>query len=433
MADKADKDVSFTAPWTQNLAHRQDPNRVSSLQISNQKFTPRPGGDFLPADGAVADTRPEYSSPQTPFSQNGEEHSYYDVSILKAPVWRYEIAGYFFLGGLSAGAYLLARMAERFGGKKYRDLTRAGTWISFLSVLPCPLLLIHDLGDAKRFHHMLRVFKPTSPMSLGTWTLLGYSGMVSAAMARELLCDKNKCPEERDDAIGTLTRAWINLHDAAGVPLAIGIAGYTGVLLSCTANPMWCKNPWIGPLFSASAIGTGAAATSLLLNATSPADDSPAQHVLEKVDTIAHLAEAATMAGYLKHAGEKAKPLTHGSMKKHMAVAAGALIGAEVLKHLPLRGKARKGARMAASLLGLVSGFSLRWAFIYGAHEAGNDPRLARLASKPKQSSRMGKNPQSSISSEKPTRGSMGVNRAAEPRRVGSSAHNGGAHGIVPG
>jgi formate-dependent nitrite reductase membrane component NrfD len=426
----ADKDVSFTAPWTQNLAHKPDPNRVSSLQVSNEKFMPRPAGDFLPADSATAETRPSHSSPQTPFSQHDQEHSYYDVSILKAPVWKYEIASYFFFGGLSAGAYLLARMAERFGGKKYQDLTHAGTWIAFATLIPCPLLLIHDLGDRKRFHHMLRVFKPTSPMSLGTWTLVGYSGMVGAAVAHDLIRNKTQPPEERHDTIGTLTRAWINLHDAAGVPLAIGIAGYTGVLLSCTANPLWTKNPWIGPLFSASAIATGAAAISLALDATSPADESPSHSILEKIDTAAHLGEAITLGGYLRHAGEKAKPLTHGSMKKHMKIAAGALIGAEVLKHLPLRGRPKKAARMAASVLGLVSGFSLRWAFVYGAHEAGNDPRLARLASKPKKSLQTSQGK----FTQQPTRGFMGVNRAAEPRRVGGSAHNGGAqHGIIPG
>jgi hypothetical protein len=113
-------------------------------------------------------------------------------------------------------------------------------------------------------------------------------------------------------------------------------------------------------------------------------------------------------------------------MKKHMAISAAGLLGSEVLKHLPLRGNAKKAARMGSAVLSLISGFSLRWAMIYGAHEAGNDPRLARLASKPKQS-------RPKISNEKPTRGLTGVNRAAEPKRVAGSAHNGGAHGIVPG
>jgi formate-dependent nitrite reductase membrane component NrfD len=422
----ADKEFPYQADWVRNLQHKKDPNRVNSLQISNEKFTPRPAtsGDRIPLQ-----------SPQVPLSQVGEP-SYYNVSILKSPVWKYEIASYFFLGGLSAGAYVLARIAERFGGDQYKDLTKAGTWVALATVIPCPPLLIHDLGDRTRFHHMLRVFKPTSPMSLGTWTLVAYSGMLGAAVTREVVHDiagwrppglKQTFPEDRADYIGTIFRSWRNVHDAIGIPFAIGLAGYTGVLLSCTSNPMWCKNPWLGPLFSASAMGTGAAAISLVLDSRSSAHDSPSQKVLEKIDTAAHIAETIAMTGYLKHAGEKAKPLTHGSMKKHMTIAAGALIGAEVLKHLPLHGKAKKTARMAASVLGLVSGFSLRWAMVYGAHEAANDPRTARLASKPKKV-------QAKIYSEKPTRRLTGVNRAAGSfSGMSGPAPNGGAHGIVPG
>src|SRR5881392_3757695 len=89
------------------------------------------------------------------------EHSYYDVSFLKPPLWKWEIASYFFLGGVSAGSYILGRVAEQFGGRRYVPLTRWGTWLAAGTILPCAPLLIHDLGDPKRFHHMLRVWKPT--------------------------------------------------------------------------------------------------------------------------------------------------------------------------------------------------------------------------------------------------------------------------------
>ena len=71
--------------------------------------------------------------------------------MLKPPVWESDIAVYFFLGGLSAGAYLLARSAERFGGERYRRLTQAGTVVAVLAAAPCAPLLIVDLGDPKRF------------------------------------------------------------------------------------------------------------------------------------------------------------------------------------------------------------------------------------------------------------------------------------------
>src|SRR5206468_456221 len=98
-------------------------------------------------------------------------------------------------------------------------------------------LLIHDLGDPKRFHHMLRVFKPSSPMSLGTWTLMAYSGMATAAVVREYLRDNTTARANRGTTHDLINGVLLAAHDAAGIPLALGVLGYTGVLLSCTANP----------------------------------------------------------------------------------------------------------------------------------------------------------------------------------------------------
>src|SRR5437870_13794814 len=99
-------------------------------------------------------------------SLSPQQPSYYDIALLQAPVWKWEIASYFFFGGVSSGAYLISRLAERFGGGRYRDVARVGSYVALASFLPCPPLLIHDLGDPKRFHHMLRVWKPSSPMNL---------------------------------------------------------------------------------------------------------------------------------------------------------------------------------------------------------------------------------------------------------------------------
>ncbi|CAN5692671.1 polysulfide reductase NrfD [soil metagenome] len=308
--------------------------------------------------------------------ESKSEPCYYNVSILKSPVWKWEIATYFFLGGLSAASYTLARIAERAGSGKYRHLTRAGTFVAFAAMLPCAPLLIRDLGDRKRFHHMLRVFKPSSPMNLGTWLLLGFSGISLTAVLREKARD-GRGTIDRFRSRGLISEALCAAHDAAGIPLALGVAGYTGVLLSCTANPMWCKNPWLGPLFMCSAFGTGAAATSL---AMAWRNESAGDTVLDRVETVSRIGEAITLAGYLKHAGETAKPLTRGSMKKHLGVAIGALVVGEVLQRLPVPRRAKRFTRVASALATLAGGLSLRWAMVHGGHEAANDPRLARLA-----------------------------------------------------
>ena len=181
------------------------------------------------------------------------------------------------------------------------------------------------------------------------------------------------------------------LHDAAGVPFALLVASYTGVLLSCTANPLWCKNPWLAPLFTASAIATGADAISLALDCTGsdrdrrgPGDDSPSQRVLHQVNTLAHAVEGVTAAGFLRHAGEKAKPILRGKQSTHFALAVGGLAAAEVLKRLPVAPSMRKPVRMFAAAVGLAAGFSLRWAIVQGGREAATDPHTSRLASRPK-------------------------------------------------
>ena len=102
--------------------------------------------------------------------------AYYDISLLKAPVWTPEVGIYFFLGGLSSCAFSIARLADRLGRGRYRNVTKVGTLIAALAALPCAPLLIWDLGDPNRFHHMLRVWKPSSPMNLGSWTLTAYTG-----------------------------------------------------------------------------------------------------------------------------------------------------------------------------------------------------------------------------------------------------------------
>lgn len=388
------KDVDFTAPWLANLRHRPDPNRVSGdlgmpRPAQELPVIASPDAAHMPPVTVDARTPPTSLVAQhDPQSRPQPEPSYYDVSMLKRPLWKWEIAAYFFFGGVSAGSYVLSRLAEWHGGpdKAHQRLTKVGTYLAMASFLPCPPLLIHDLGDPKRFHHMLRVFKPTSPMSLGSWAIVGYSGMAAAAVMREYMKQNvwhGRAPPTR--LLRMADKALLVLHDAAGVPFALLVAGYTGVLLSCSANPLWSKNPWIGPLFTASAVATGAEAISLALDCTSRGDDadSAAQSALRKIDTVAHAAELACLAGFTRHAGERAKPLHRGAQRKHHLISLGGIVAAEVLKALPVSGRLRKPVRVAAAVLGLAAGFSLRWGMVMGGRDAADDPHLARAVSKP--------------------------------------------------
>jgi formate-dependent nitrite reductase membrane component NrfD len=308
------------------------------------------------------------------------EPSYYDIPFLKKPVWSWEIGCYFFLGGLSAASYVLARVAERLGGRRYRAVTRAGTAVAAAAVLPCPALLIADLGDPSRFHHMLRVFKPRSPMNLGSWVLAGYSGIVLATAVREWRRGSWGRAE------GPAVRAAVLLLDAAGIPLALFFSGYTGVLLSGTSTPLWSRNPWLGPLFTASAISNGASAIRLALEFQPGAGQEPRQpppdiQALETIDQAAHVAEAVCLAGYFSKAGSLARPLTRGKAAPFFWGAVAGLVLSEVLRHAPGR-RTRRWGRVAAAAAGIAGGFALK----FGLQQAGavsvSDPEASRQVSR---------------------------------------------------
>jgi hypothetical protein len=94
-----------------------------------------------------------------------QETTYYDYPLLKETIWGWEIIWYFFFGGLAAGCYFIASLAVLFGSHEDRTTVRAGYYLSLLALLPCPPLLIKDLGRPERFLNMLRIFKLKSPMS----------------------------------------------------------------------------------------------------------------------------------------------------------------------------------------------------------------------------------------------------------------------------
>ena len=194
----------------------------------------------LPA--TIAEQLATITTGYTPDSEHElQEPSYYDYPVLKAPVWRWEIIWYFFFGGLAAGCYVIASIAALFGSREDRPVARAGYYLSLLSVLPCPILLIKDLGRPNRFLHMLRIFKVKSPMSMGTWSLISFSlfsGVTAVIQAA------------RD---GFLGRWWGSRLLAAlpqrflaipGSALGVFLGGYTGVLLTATSIPLWARTFW---------------------------------------------------------------------------------------------------------------------------------------------------------------------------------------------
>ena len=148
--------------------------------------------------------------------------SYYGKPVLNPPVWEArDIAGYFFLGGLAGGSSLLAAGADLTGRPELSRAAKAGAGAAITLSLAA---LVHDLGRPARFLNMMRVFKVTSPMSVGTWLLSGYAPAAAVAAASALT--------------GRLPRLGAAATAAAAV-LGPGVAAYTAALISDTAVPAW--------------------------------------------------------------------------------------------------------------------------------------------------------------------------------------------------
>ena len=189
-------------------------------------------------------TREQLAVPRAEF------RSYYGRQVLKSPAWNWMIAAYLFSGGLSAGSAMLAAGADLTGRPGLRRVSRVGSLVSILASL---YFLVADLGRPERFHHMLRVAKPSSPMSMGTWILSAYGPGAGLAGVAELM----PSPLRRT-WLGRLMRWLARPAGLWAAGTAPGVASYTAVLLSQTAVPAWHEaHPYLPFVFTGSAAASG--------------------------------------------------------------------------------------------------------------------------------------------------------------------------------
>lgn len=198
-----------------------------------------------------ATTRPRRGGRDDMAVPPADFRSYYGRPILKPPAWNWMIAAYLFLGGLSAGSALLGAGADLRGLPHLRRTSRLGALASILASL---YFLIADLGRPERFHHMLRVAKPSSPMSMGTWILSAYGPGAGLAAVAEVMPRRL-----RRSRLGRLVSWAARPAGLEAAAVAPAVASYTAVLLSQTAVPAWREaHPYLPFVFTGSAAASGA-------------------------------------------------------------------------------------------------------------------------------------------------------------------------------
>ncbi len=307
--------------------------------------------------------------------RGGGTGGYYDYPVVRRPVWTWEVPAYFWLGGLGAGAFVTASLAQTFGSADDRPIAADGFYVAAAALVPCAPLLVADLGRPQRFHHMLRIFKPLSPMNLGAWTLTGFTPLAFARAASHA-ADTGLLR----GPLGALARLLPRrLLELTGSLLGLVLAGYSGVLLGATNVPLWAKSKLLGGVFMASALSSGSAAVALQAARRGAPEET--LHRLAAIESAASLGEMAIVAGYLVQSGKTARPLTTGRFAAPFWFGA---VGAGGLLLILLHGVARRGhgrtlrsVSTAAAVCTIIGSMALRWSIF----EAGKDSSEDQSAS----------------------------------------------------
>lgn len=296
-----------------------------------------------------------------PFPRASEQTGYYGMPLLKQPQWKWEVPIYLFVGGLAGAAGVIAPLAE-WVGNDYK-LARDARWLALGGVTLSTGLLVADLGRPERFLNMLRVFKPQSPMSVGSWVLTAFGTMAGAsAFAKAVQARWDWLPVR---VVGNLAQAGVG---ALGLPLH----NYTGVLVGATVVPVWNCNIKTLPLhFGASGVQAGCSALELMGHFDSPA--------LNWLAMMANAYETYEGIHLERRRDRELVPLKKG--RSGWITRAGGVLSGPVPLGLRLMaafssGRRARNARKWAAVAGLAGSLLTRHGWIAAGRESARNWRL---------------------------------------------------------
>jgi formate-dependent nitrite reductase membrane component NrfD len=287
--------------------------------------------------------------------------TYYDRPLLKESVWSIDIPIYYFLGGTAGAALTLGaaiQLVSPRGHHPLRKLSAICHWTGIVGSTAGAAFLIHDLGRPSRFLNMMRVFRPTSPMNMGTWIL---AGAAPTAICTGLFVNRAGFFGDIAEVTGYLS----GLFGAA-------LAGYTGVLVANSAIPLWQEaRAWVPAMFVASS----AAAAASVIDIVSPHEGT--RGVTRLFGTAGRLAEMATAKQVERTASAISKvgePLHRGGASVLWKLASGLTAASFVTSVLP--GRSRKKT-IVSGALGIAGSLCLRFAVHYLSNASARDPRAS--------------------------------------------------------
>ncbi|HEX6256608.1 MAG TPA: NrfD/PsrC family molybdoenzyme membrane anchor subunit [Euzebyales bacterium] len=274
--------------------------------------------------------------------------TYYDKPVIKEPVWTWEIPWYVWTGGIAGGSAVLTGIATVTGHVALAQVARR---IGTAATVPSPVLLVMDLGRPERFHHMLRVLKPTSPMSVGSWTLMLFSAAQGGGW---LLAELGWFPRLRA------------LADVAAGVLGTIMATYTAVLFADTAVPVWHEARRELPFAFAAGAATAAGAASWL--AAGDEVGGPAR----RLAVGAAVVELAVVEGMRRRLGDLAEPYEREDAGRFATAARWLTAAGATLSAI---GRGRRMVRVLGAGALLAGSLCERWAVYRAGFISARDPR----------------------------------------------------------
>jgi hypothetical protein len=223
------------------------------------------------------------------------ESGYSTKEVTKVPGWHGLVAWDLLFNNLTTGLFLFAAVGELASPGLLAPVAKAAYPVALVFLFTDLMLLVLDLGDPLRFHHMLRVFKPSSPMSLGTWSLTAYSMPLTLIVAIEAAQSLNLLPP------GSIVLEWVRkLAVVVGLLPAFGSLAYKGVLFSTSSQPGWKDARWLGGFMANSALMLGCAELLAVSVLTGHARAAAALRTVAVVLLLLHIIPAALLCSELR-------------------------------------------------------------------------------------------------------------------------------------
>jgi formate-dependent nitrite reductase membrane component NrfD len=282
------------------------------------------------------------------------ERGRYGRPVIKQPVWKPEIPFYFYTGGLGGASAGLAALSELRGND---ELARRAWLLALGGAAASPALLISDLGVPRRFLHMLRMFKVTSPMSVGSWLLSAFGATTA--------------PAALDAWTGVLPPPLGVGARAASALLGLPVSTYTAALIANTAVPVWHEARRVLPALFASGSAVSAGAAAMMV--TPPAAAGAARR-LAIAGAAAELATTVVMERRLR--GRVGRPYHEGKAQALGRLAQAFTLAGGVAA--AVAGRERRGALGAGAAL-TAGALCERWSVFVAGSQSAVDPQAVTV------------------------------------------------------